>query len=287
MGSDHDVFQEGSFRIPTIYLRDWPDVYIHTNNDVPANIDATKIKRSAFIAAASGYFLSRAGAREAARLADEVFIAAHGRIPRVLERARKLEEAGTEGDEEARNTIARSLEIDATAIASVQMFAPGDKSLESKVESLIDQLSGAWLLLTGQISQQTKGKRVFFVIEPKEVPRRESKDQRPRNPKDAAKARPNGEFKQVPSRKVLGPTSVYYYDYLAERVAPEDARVIERLRRYGRGEVLQYEILNLVDGKRTVQEIRDYLAAAYAPMPVVDVFDYLRVLERAGVVRLE
>ena len=60
MGSDHDVYQEGSFRVPTIYLRDWPDVFIHTNNDTPANIDATKMKRSAFIAAASGYFLARA-----------------------------------------------------------------------------------------------------------------------------------------------------------------------------------------------------------------------------------
>jgi hypothetical protein len=31
MGSDHNVYQEGSFRIPAIYLRDWPDVFIHTN----------------------------------------------------------------------------------------------------------------------------------------------------------------------------------------------------------------------------------------------------------------
>src|SRR5215471_17209682 len=49
MGSDHDVYQEGSFRIPAIYLRDWPDVFIHTNNDTPANIDPTKLKRSTFI----------------------------------------------------------------------------------------------------------------------------------------------------------------------------------------------------------------------------------------------
>jgi hypothetical protein len=34
MGSDHDVYQEGSFRIPAIYLRDWPDVFIHTNQAV-------------------------------------------------------------------------------------------------------------------------------------------------------------------------------------------------------------------------------------------------------------
>ena len=31
MGSDHDVFFEGSWRIPGLYLHDWPDRYIHTN----------------------------------------------------------------------------------------------------------------------------------------------------------------------------------------------------------------------------------------------------------------
>src|SRR3989442_6082879 len=58
MGSDHDVYQDSSFGIPAIYLNDWPDRYIHTNFDTAANIDPTKLKRAAFIGAASGYFLA-------------------------------------------------------------------------------------------------------------------------------------------------------------------------------------------------------------------------------------
>jgi len=58
MGSDHEVYMEGSWRIPAIYLNDWPDRYIHTNMDVAANIDPTKLKRAAFIGVASGYFLA-------------------------------------------------------------------------------------------------------------------------------------------------------------------------------------------------------------------------------------
>jgi hypothetical protein len=50
--------QEGGFAIPSIYLRDHPDVYIHTTGDRADNIEPTKIKRSAFIAAASGYYLA-------------------------------------------------------------------------------------------------------------------------------------------------------------------------------------------------------------------------------------
>src|SRR5260221_1141787 len=60
MGSDHDVYQDSSFGIPAIYLNDWPDRYIHTNFDTAANIDPTKLKRAAFIGAASGYYLAAA-----------------------------------------------------------------------------------------------------------------------------------------------------------------------------------------------------------------------------------
>lgn len=58
MGSDHDVYSEGGYRIPAVYLHDWPDRYIHTNFDLPANIDPTKLKRAGFIGGASGYFLA-------------------------------------------------------------------------------------------------------------------------------------------------------------------------------------------------------------------------------------
>src|SRR5882762_1076060 len=63
MGSDHDVYQDSSFGIPAIYMNDWPDRYIHTNFDGAANIDTTKLKRAAFIGAASGYFLAGLGTK--------------------------------------------------------------------------------------------------------------------------------------------------------------------------------------------------------------------------------
>ncbi|MGA9771316.1 MAG: DUF4910 domain-containing protein [Blastocatellia bacterium] len=285
MGSDHDVYQEGSFRIPVIYLRDWPDVFIHTNNDTPANIDPTKLKRSSFIAAAAGYFLARAGSREATRLADEVFARALARVPKQRERARAMETSGVpDADEEARNIIARSLENDAEAIASVLAFAPADKSLETKVEGLVDQLSGAWLVLTGRLTEQRKGNRIFFTLEQKEQPKEQSK---PRSPKDASRPRSvGGDYKRVPARKVTGPMSVYYYNYVEER-AGGDLRSVERISALPQGDIILYEILNLVDGKRSIQAIRDYLAAVYGPISVDDVNDYLRLLEKIGVVRVE
>ncbi|MCI0411261.1 DUF4910 domain-containing protein [bacterium] len=58
MGSDHDVYAEASFGIPAIYFNDWPDRYIHTNFDTPANIDPTKLKRAGFLGATTSFFLA-------------------------------------------------------------------------------------------------------------------------------------------------------------------------------------------------------------------------------------
>jgi aminopeptidase YwaD len=44
-----------------------------------------------------------------------------------------------------------------------------------------------------------------------------------------------------------------------------------------------YEALNLVDGRRSVSEIRDALAATVAPAPVEEVADYLATLEKLGI----
>jgi hypothetical protein len=69
-GSDHQVYTEGSFRIPAVYLNDWPDRYIHTNVDSPANIDPTKLLRAGFIAAATGWVLANVASQDAQALLD-------------------------------------------------------------------------------------------------------------------------------------------------------------------------------------------------------------------------
>ncbi|HYM62825.1 MAG TPA: DUF4910 domain-containing protein [Thermoanaerobaculia bacterium] len=65
LGSDHEVYSDSSWSIPSIYLNDWPDRFIHTNADTPAKIDPTKLKRAGFIAAASGLVLANASAGDA------------------------------------------------------------------------------------------------------------------------------------------------------------------------------------------------------------------------------
>jgi aminopeptidase YwaD len=47
-----------------------------------------------------------------------------------------------------------------------------------------------------------------------------------------------------------------------------------------------YEALNLVDGKRTVSDIRDWLTAELGPVPLEYVSEYLVALEEIDVIQL-
>jgi hypothetical protein len=90
---------------------------------------------------------------------------------------------------------------------------------------------------------------------------------------------------RVPRRNpdVRGPLDIYYYNHLVAVLGPDAPIEVALTRREG-GDVLAYEALNLVDGQRTVGEIRDVLAGRYAPVPPAEVGEYLELLARAGVV---
>ncbi|MGB7623242.1 MAG: hypothetical protein WBN92_12895, partial [Terriglobia bacterium] len=46
-----------------------------------------------------------------------------------------------------------------------------------------------------------------------------------------------------------------------------------------------YEILNLVDGKRSAQTIRDFVSSEFGPIPLDWVQEYLKALEAVNVIQ--
>ncbi|HEX2643793.1 MAG TPA: M28 family peptidase, partial [Thermoanaerobaculia bacterium] len=93
-GSDHEVWTEGSWRVPAIYLNDWPDRYIHTHKDEIGNLDATKLLRAAFLGAANAYYLANLDAAQVPALWEVVRRHGLERAAGTLERAAQLRAAG-------------------------------------------------------------------------------------------------------------------------------------------------------------------------------------------------
>jgi aminopeptidase YwaD len=50
--------------------------------------------------------------------------------------------------------------------------------------------------------------------------------------------------------------------------------------------VLAWEAFNLVDGKRSISEIRDVLAGRYAPVSLAEIAEYVELLARAKAVSI-
>ena len=84
-----------------------------------------------------------------------------------------------------------------------------------------------------------------------------------------------------------GPLAAFGYDYFAEHakgagVATPKLLSYEGL--WGGGEEYAYEVLNFADGKHNAQEIRDAVSAEYGPVPLELVVEYLKALEKIGIV---
>ena len=75
------------------------------------------------------------------------------------------------------------------------------------------------------------------------------------------------------------------YSWFDDRLARAGLTRPQLLSREPEGESASfgYEALNLVDGQRSVGEIRDMLVATLGVVPVAEVAEYLGVLARLGV----
>ncbi|HEU5249078.1 MAG TPA: DUF4910 domain-containing protein [Thermoanaerobaculia bacterium] len=237
LGSDHEVFGDSSFGVPMVYFHDWPDVTIHTNKDLPENLDATKLGRVAYMSAGIAWTLAALPDDQAPRLL--ALVAANGEA--------RIARAGFQPDRSARDwSLARreTVERAALSVRSVGAMWPSVANVAQEVERGIRGLAP-------EIAPEDGGDR--------RVP--------------------------VRSPEVVGPLGVYYFDYL-ERALGEGAISRIALSKRDGGDVLAWEAFNLVDGRRSISDIRDVLAGRYAPVPVPEIAEYFDLLARAKAVSL-
>ena len=241
LGSDHQVYSDSSFGIPAIYLNDWPDRYIHTNFDTPANIDPTKLKRAAFIGGASAYFLANVKSGDAASILK-------------LHQRQSLRRTST--------MLARRAALPADEAENLTRFHVW------RERALVDSMDRFF-----RIPAATRSDSASFLTNMERL----VGETRP-----APAAQGDGRLLFRRNPKLKGPMSAFGYDYFTDHYGAERERAL-RLPQFqglrGSGGEYAYEVLNLVNGSRTAQEIRDTVSAIYGPIPLELVVEYLRALE--------
>jgi aminopeptidase YwaD len=254
-GSDHWIYQEGGFRIPAIYLRDHPDIYIHTTGDVADNIEPTKIKRSAFIAAASGYYLATMP-DHGASLIRLSYANANARLGEDGVRAATMA-AGGRGAE-ASNIVSEALKREQRRLRSLARFMNLDSDLQFGSQA---------------VERYSKGLETAAVAMLQTLPASRSDLSASPPPTDG----------RVPVRSaaVRGPLAPGG-EWLAEKGGAGAASIA--ITRVPRSDDITYEIANFIDGTRTVGEIRDAVSAEFEPLALAAVAEYIDLLAKAGAV---
>jgi len=248
MGSDHDVFFEGTWQKPGLYLHDWPDRYIHTNYDLAANIDPTKLKRAAFIGAVNAWFL--------ANMSDED-------VPAVLEMLK-------------RNALARSGEL----LERRANLNAVDQIEVSKIHFAVERRKVHSVESFAGLDEKDHENAVAFLAELEEMVA-------PPDVQTFAPVYRNQIVYQR-NPNVEGPMGAFGYSYLTDKLGAEAVshlRLRSYVGTYGGGGQYAYEALNFVDGQRTVSDIRDWLVTEIGDVPIEYVEEYLAALESIDVIR--
>ena len=266
--TDHMVFNDGRVGVAGVSLTNWPDTYIHSTDDDLWQVDATQLKRNAFIIAASAYTLASVGEKDLPRLAALVLGGAQQRLGRDSEAAliRLMDDsAGTPASryKDALMLLETAAWRETGAVRSLQVFAetgsPAARLLttaRAKVQILATTLRRN----IDDFYQQATGQRPAVVLTDAE---------------GQAEAR-------IPAWKAS------LLDIQTEKVRLP--RGVEDLHWH-----YAFEVNNLIDGKRSVLDIYRIVRAAalsagdwyYGPVELSAVDKLVDGLEKTGAITIQ
>jgi aminopeptidase YwaD len=275
-GSDHIMFNDSAFAIPTPMLGHG-DVFHHTNLDAPDKCDPTEMKRIICLALAASLYLSNAGEQDALNVAREVYSRACSRMTeRSGESLRMIHQAAA--DPGQRDNLvewyahASRYPFVQAKIEKLNLRETAELCHSDETDRAIQELSKA---LDHQARIEYEKINYFYALSLHLYKI------------DEKKFRPGEYFKRssivIPEKLFKGPLSPRVTE---ERMSEEYKKWCgENPEKIGRrAGAKQYEIINLMNGNRSLLEIRDIISCEFGETGVEYVFRFAQELNRIGLV---
>ena len=274
-GSDHDDFDSSTIAVPSLYLNDWPDIYIHTDHDTLQQIDPSKLRRVALLGAAAGYAFANLDASQLPRVLPVLAANAEARLANDFKQAQLWVSDPLlhpmPALYEGQNLMAQALRRETRALGSAAEFA-GSKS--GKADENIKSIAAEAHEFEVALEKQAGSRGAKFLS-------------------PSAPWANDPVANKIPVRiGDFGPLTYQNDDVLVARMGRErvakikllTSAVTPMLQANDQSELYAYEIVNFVDGKRSVGEIRDAVSAEFGPIAVDVVADYLDACAEAKII---
>lgn len=262
--TDHAAFNDSGIGIPGVTLTNWQDEYIHSSDDDLWQIDSTQLQRNAVAVAGTALYLANLNEAEAPHLLAVMAAQARVRLSRDLGTGielmsqapkDKLDAAYTD----ALNLLAESEWRESAGYASVEPFA------DAAVRDLLGRITKD-LKLT-QVNHEGRLEEWFLAMGGKVSPR-------------TLTTREKELAAQIPSN--VGTPS----EYLHNRQRVEGPKSLHP--------IMQFEVLNFVDGKRSVLDIYHAVRAEglsagewyYGTVKTEDIVSLLNDAQAKGAIRI-
>jgi hypothetical protein len=268
-GSDHMMFIDR--KIPAMMFSHDPDYTHHTSEDTPDKVDPVELERCEIIAAGSLWYLANLDSLQGV---DAAYLARANARGRLGDAARQVQRSLARADKGAlpdmwayaANVITQKTQQEIDMLQSIPHFN-GSNYVGKVIDALKEQVhrDGKDLLnelhiAMGGLQSEPRRPVESGAPAPEQNPDVRVPVRLTRGPLDF----------DLPTSRLRGPDSLWYSS--PDFVLSYDER---------------FELVNFIDGQRTVSDIRLALSAEFRPIEARIVARYITDLVRAGAVRLK
>ncbi len=251
--SDHAVFNDGAVRVPMMMFNYSPDEFHHVNLDTPDKLEPTELKRILYLCAATASFVAGADDNDAYDLAQIVASNGAGRLSRSLQKGLALLRSGEasqllENFKAGRDYIWLTAKREEAAIESCSRLCSDDR-IKKEIADLalgIAETKNRALANLEKIYQEycvlKKTQAQKFSLGPEEI----------------------GASRIIPRRIGRHLNELWKLDLEKQNLDLADRDFIKEFqKRFLDSYIRIPEILNFVDGKNNLLEIRNAVASEY------------------------
>lgn len=286
-GSDHEVYDH--LGIPSTFVTTWPEKYYHSSKDTPDKVDPTQLHRSVFSGLAAMSMLAFADDEQALDFAQLSLVYARRLIAADETRAAKLilsspHDSFSSNQHLANLIIRHAFQRGEAAVLSCETFSRTQLTRQSieQTASMLNEDEGAGI----------RQLQALAALQAKNIGPQVSRQWK-LTPMEREVAR------MIP--RWVGNQQLRGWGFVSMKVTADEApqAAIVRKALGDAAEVMReggdndLRIMSLddapayyADGKRSILDIHDAIAAEYVPIPIEALEAYFRLFEEAGVMTI-